>query len=82
VSKIKNASRAVAAWVAVVLSVYAVFVIFNTLFLVPYDAVVFTPSQFIRFKAEVVGGAVVALLALIIFARWAFRKPMGSRDSS
>jgi hypothetical protein len=81
-SKFKSVSRVVSAWTAVVLSLYTVFVILNTLFLVPYDSVVFTPSQFIKFKAEIIAGSVVVLIALIVFARWAFRRPNGYRNSN
>jgi hypothetical protein len=80
-SKIKSVARTVSAWTAVGMSCYAVFVIFNTLLLVPYDSVVFTPSQFVRFKAEIISVSLVVLVALILFARRAFRKPNGERNS-
>jgi hypothetical protein len=79
-SKIKGPALTAGAWIAIVLSAYVVFVIFNVSFLVPYDSVVYTPSQFIRFKAEMIAVSVVVLVALIVFARWAFRKRNGYRN--
>jgi len=73
-SKIGRVALKTSAWIAIVLSVYAILVILNTLFLVPYDSVVLTPTQFARFKAEAVATALVALVALVMFAKWAFRK--------
>jgi hypothetical protein len=62
---------------------YAVFVIFNTLFLVPNDSIVSGPSpQLIRLKEGITAVSVVALVALIFFARWAFRKTNGRRNSN
>jgi ammonia channel protein AmtB len=81
--KVKSVARAVAAWIAVVLSLYAVFVIFNTLFLVPDDSIVSGPSpQLIRLKAEIITVSVAVLIVLIFFARWAFRKANGYRNSN
>ena len=74
--KFKTVARTVAAWIAVVLSLYVVFVIFNIWFLVPNDSIVSGPSpQLIRLKTEVTGVSVVAMVALIFFAKWAFKKP-------
>lgn len=82
VGKIKSVARTMAAWTAVGLSLYAIFVILNTLLLVPYDSVVFTPSQFVKFKAEIIAVSVGVLVALIFFARWAFRRPNDHRNSN
>jgi hypothetical protein len=44
--------------------------------LVPDDSIVSGPSpQLIRLKAEATAVSVVVLVALIFFARWAFKKP-------
>jgi hypothetical protein len=76
--KLTTVVRAVAAWIAIVLSLYAVFVIFNTWFLVPNDSIVSGPSpQEIRLKSELTAVSVVVLVALILFAKWAFKKPHG-----
>ena len=73
--KFKTVARTVAAWIAVVLSLYVIFVIFNIWFLVPNDSIVSGPSpQLIRFKTEVTAVSVVALVTLIFFAKWAFKQ--------
>jgi hypothetical protein len=74
--RFKTVARALAAWIAIVLSLYAVFVILNTWFLVPDDSIINGPSpQLIRLKEEVTAVSVVVLVALIFFAKWAFKKP-------
>ena len=80
-SKIISVTRSIAAWIAVILSLYALFVIFNTLFLVPDDSIISGPSrQLIGWKAEIIAASVVVLTALILFAKWAFKKPNSFRD--
>ena len=78
--KFKTVARAVAAWIAVILSVYAVFVILNTWLMVPDDSLSGPSSQLLKLKAEISAGAVVVLTALILFAKWAFKKPNSFRD--
>ena len=78
--KFKTVTRAAAAWIAVILSLYAVFVIFNIWLLVPNDSLSGPSPQFLRLKAEITAGTVVVLAALITFARWAFNKPNSFRD--
>jgi hypothetical protein len=74
--KFKSVARAVAAWIAVVLSFYTLFVIFNTLVLLPDDSIIRGPSpQHIRLKAEIVAVSVMLLIAFILFAKWAFSRP-------
>jgi len=61
--KFKTVARTVAAWIAVVLSLYVVFVIFSIWVLVPNDSIVSGPSpQLIRFKAEVTAASVTVAL--------------------
>jgi hypothetical protein len=79
--KFKTVARAVAAWIAVILSVYAVFVIFNTWFLVPDDSLSGPSSQLRTLKVEITGVAGVVLTALISFAKWAFKRRSSFRDS-
>ena len=79
--KFKTLTRAAAAWIAVILSLYAVFVIFNTWLMVPNDSLSGPSPQLLRLKAEITAGAVVVLAALIMFARWAFKKPSSFRDT-
>ncbi len=75
--KFKTVARAVAAWLAVVLSLYAVFVILNTWLLVPDDSFSGPSPQLIRLKEEVTAISVVVLVALIFFMNWAFKKRNG-----
>jgi hypothetical protein len=72
-ANIKRIGLAVAAWVAVVLSFYAVFVILNTWFLVPNNPYL-TQSQNIKVKLEIIAVSAVALFTFIKFAEWSFRK--------
>ena len=78
--KFKTVARAVAAWIAVILSVYAAFVILNTWLMVPNDSLSGPSSQLLTSKAEISAVAVVVMTALILFAKWAFKKPNSFRD--
>lgn len=78
--KFKTFTRVAAAWIAVILSLYAIFVIFNTWLMVPNDSLSGPSSQLLKLKAEITAGALVVLVALIMFARWAFKKPNSFRD--
>jgi hypothetical protein len=66
------------ACIAVVLSLYAVFVIFNTWLLLPNDPAL-TASQNMMWRLGITAGSATALTGLVAFARWAFRKQSRSR---
>jgi hypothetical protein len=78
--KFKIVARAVAAWIAVILSGYVVFVILNTWLMVPNDSLAGPSSHLLTLKAEISAVAVVVLTALILFAKWAFTKPNSFRN--
>jgi len=79
-ANIKRIGLAIAAWVGVVLSFYAVFVILNTFFLVPDNASL-TQLQNIKIRWEIIAVSAVVLSVLIKFARWAFKKRKAVRNS-
>jgi hypothetical protein len=72
-NKGKKIALAVAGWVAVCLSLYAVFVILNTWFLAPDDPAL-SQSANIKIKLEIIACFAASLIGLIAFARWSFRK--------
>ena len=71
---------AVAAWAAVILSCYVIFVILNTFFLVP-DNPSLTLPQNLKIRWEIIAVSAVVLTVLIKFARWAFKKRKAVRNS-
>jgi hypothetical protein len=56
-----------AAWIAIILSLWAAFAIFNTIFLFPGENIW-------RFKLEMAAGLALLLALLVRTARWCFRK--------
>jgi hypothetical protein len=72
-AKLKQIAITTGAWTAIVLSVYSVFVILNTWFLVPNDPSK-TPSQNLTVKLEIIVAFAATLIVLLVFARWAFAK--------
>jgi hypothetical protein len=78
--KFKTIARAVAGWIAIVLSLFAVFVFFNTWLMVPNDTLSGPSPDLLKLKAEISAGSLVVLTALILFTKWAFKKPNSFRD--
>jgi len=72
---------AVAAWAAVILSCYVIFVILNTLVLVPNDPSL-AQSQNIKIKSEIIAVSAGVLFILIKFAEWAFKKRKTAGNSN
>jgi hypothetical protein len=80
-ANVKRIGLAVAAWIAIVLSFYAVFVILNTFFLLP-DNPSLTQTQNLKIRWGIIAVSAVVLSLLIKSARWAFKKRKAVRGSA
>jgi|HubBroStandDraft_3_1064219.scaffolds.fasta_scaffold21402_5 hypothetical protein len=78
---VKRVALVVGACIAIVLSLYAIVVIFGMWTLVPKDPTL-TVGQDLRWRIGFTAVCLVVLAALISFARWAFRKQTGYRNSN
>ncbi len=66
---------------AVILAVYAIFIIFSVWFLVPNDPAT-SLGQNAKSKLEIVAGFMALLVASTLLARWAFKKRARYRVSN